>query len=59
VENLGKYDGYGATCWGLSASDDHTDYVAHDPTPKNDSGTITPTAALAALLYPRTSRWLR
>lgn len=51
VANPGGYVGYSARCWGLSASDDHTGYLAHDPTPKNDNGTITPTAALSAFPY--------
>lgn len=51
VTNPGGYEGYGPQCWGLTASDDHTGYLAHDPTPKNDNGTITPTAALSAFPY--------
>jgi hypothetical protein len=51
VKNPGHFDGYGEDFWGLSASDDHTGYVAHDPTPMNDNGTITPTAALSAFPY--------
>jgi hypothetical protein len=49
--NPGQYAGYGESAWGLSASDDHTGYLAHDPTPKNDNGTLTPTAALSAFPY--------
>ncbi len=49
--NPGGYAGYSADCWGLSASDDHLGYLAHDPTPRNDNGTITPTAALSAFPY--------
>ncbi len=51
VANPGHYEGYGPQCWGLTASDDHTGYLAHDPTPKSDNGTITPTAALSAFPY--------
>ena len=40
---------YGPECWGLTASDDPTGYVAHSPT--EDTGTITPTAALGSLPY--------
>ena len=36
---------------GLSASDDHTGYLAHDPTPARDNGTISPTAALSTFPY--------
>jgi hypothetical protein len=51
IENPGQYEGYGEACWGLTASDDHTGYVAHDPSPHNDNGTISPTGALAAFPY--------
>lgn len=51
VANPVQYAGYSEDCWGLSASDDHTGYLAHDPTPRNDNGTITPTAALSAFPY--------
>lgn len=43
------WEGYGETCWGLTASDDPKGYAAHSPT--NDTGVITPTAALASLPY--------
>lgn len=49
--NPGGYKGYGPGFWGLSACDDHSGYQAHDPTPKNDNGTIAPTAALASFPY--------
>lgn len=51
VENPAGYVGYSADCWGLTASDDHTGYLAHEPTPQNDNGTITPTGALSAFPY--------
>jgi exo beta-1,2-glucooligosaccharide sophorohydrolase (non-reducing end) len=51
VSNPGNYQGYGPDCWGLTASDDHTGYLAHDPTPRNDNGTISPTGALASFPY--------
>lgn len=41
--------GYGADCWGLTASDDPGGYVAHSPT--EDTGVITPTAALASFPF--------
>ncbi|MCA8881845.1 MAG: hypothetical protein KDA73_18260 [Rhodobacteraceae bacterium] len=41
--------GYGPDCWGLTASDDPSGYVAHSPT--DDTGTITPTAALASFPF--------
>lgn len=49
--NPGGYTGYSADCWGLTASDDHTGYLAHEPRPAQDNGTITPTAALSAFPY--------
>jgi hypothetical protein len=49
VDNPKKFKGYGADCWGLTASDTYDGYNAHSPT--NDLGTISPTAALAAFPY--------
>jgi hypothetical protein len=49
VANPGKFQGYGESCWGLTASDDPTGYAAHAP--DNDNGTISPTAALSSLPY--------
>lgn len=49
--NPENHEGYGADCWGLTASDDPFGYSAHDPYPPNDNGTITPTAALASMPY--------
>lgn len=49
LRNPGKFKGYGAQCWGLTASDAYDGYDAHSPT--NDHGTITPTAALSAFPY--------
>jgi hypothetical protein len=49
VANPGRFAGYGAACWGLTASDDPWGYSAHAP--DNDNGTISPTAALSSLPY--------
>ncbi len=49
VRNPNNFNGYGANCWGLTASDTYNGYNAHSPT--NDFGTITPTAALSAFPY--------
>ncbi|WP_076999012.1 glucoamylase family protein [Variovorax sp. KK3] len=49
IANPRGFKGYGASCWGLTASDDPDGYLAHDPS--NDNGTISPTAALASLPY--------
>lgn len=48
-ENPKKFKGYGENCWGLTASDTYNGYDAHSPT--NDHGTISPTAALSAIVY--------
>ena len=49
IANPGQHRGYGAACWGLTASDDPNGYDAHAP--DNDNGTISPTAALSSLPY--------
>jgi hypothetical protein len=49
VRNPNNFKGYGANCWGLTASDTYNGYDASSPT--NDHGTIAPTAALSAFPY--------
>jgi hypothetical protein len=49
IRNPNKFKGYGAECWGLTASDNHRGYGAHSPT--EDLGVISPTAALSAFPY--------
>ncbi len=49
IANPGKYLGYSADSWGLTASDNPNGYLAHEPT--RDNGTITPTAALSSMPY--------
>ncbi|GAB3170899.1 glucoamylase family protein [Telluribacter humicola] len=44
-----KEYGYSEENWGLTASDNHQFYGAHNP--KEDNGTITPTAALSSFPY--------
>jgi len=51
IKNPGNYKGYSDSCWGLTASDNPWGYQAHDPTLKNDNGTITPTGALSSFPY--------
>jgi hypothetical protein len=52
VQNPKGFKGYSENCWGLSASDDPiTFYLAHEPNNSNDNGTITPTAAISAIVY--------
>jgi hypothetical protein len=49
VRNPHNFYGYSENVWGLTASDDPKGYMAHSPT--NDNGTITPTAAISAIVY--------
>jgi hypothetical protein len=49
IANPHRFKGYGADCWGLTASDDPGGYASHDAA--NDNGTISPTAAVASLPY--------
>ena len=49
VRNPKGFKGYGANCWGLTASDSYNGYDAHSP--DNDLGVISPTAALSAFPY--------
>jgi hypothetical protein len=49
IANPHGHKGYGPNCWGLTASDDPTGYVAHAP--DTDNGTLSPTAALASWPY--------
>ncbi len=49
VENPKGFKGYGADCWGLTASYSVKGYSGHSPT--NDLGVITPTAALSSFPY--------
>jgi len=52
IENPKKRNGYGADCWGLTASYSipGVGYIAHEPQ-LNDNGTISPTAALSSMPY--------
>ncbi len=54
VENPKNFEGYGKNMWGLTASytknnDGSIGYTAHSPT--NDSGVISPTAAISSIPY--------
>jgi hypothetical protein len=52
IQNPKNFKGYGENCWGLTASDDPVvGYLAHEPTPERDNGTIAPTAALSSIVY--------
>ncbi len=64
VTNPNNFTGYSTKCWGLTASytrnsDGTTGYTAHQP--NNDTGVITPTAALSSFPYTPTEsmRFLR
>jgi len=49
VDNPNHFNGYGDSCWGLTASDIQNGYSASSPT--NDIGVIAPTAAISSLPY--------
>ncbi len=49
LTNPHGFPGYGPDCWGLTASDTFDGYNAHSPV--NDTGVITPTAALGSFPY--------
>lgn len=51
IDNPRQRAGYGSDSWGLTASDGPTGYVAHEPVPRHDTGTLTPTGALASYPY--------
>src|ERR1700730_7722665 len=51
IQNPKHFAGYGANAWGLTASDGPEGYVPHAPDAIYDTGTITPTGALASFAY--------
>lgn len=51
LANPGHHKGYGADDWGLTASDGPSGYVPHAPDANDDTGTMTPTGALASFPY--------
>lgn len=51
IENPKHFAGYGANAWGLTASDGPEGYIPHAPDALYDTGTITPTGALASFPY--------
>jgi hypothetical protein len=51
IENPKHYKGYGADCWGLTASYSVNFYAGHAPGMQNDLGVITPTAAISSFPY--------
>jgi exo beta-1,2-glucooligosaccharide sophorohydrolase (non-reducing end) len=51
IANPGNHKGYGERAWGLTASDGPWGYMPHEPNPKKDTGTMTPTGALSSFPY--------
>lgn len=51
IENPKHFKGYGADCWGLTASYSVNFYAGHAPGMDNDLGVITPTAAISSFPY--------
>lgn len=51
IRNPKGYKGYGEEGWGLTASYSVNGYMAHEPQESHDVGVITPTAALASIVY--------
>jgi exo beta-1,2-glucooligosaccharide sophorohydrolase (non-reducing end) len=51
IANPKHQAGYGADAWGLTASDGPDGYVPHAPDDEHDTGTLTPTGALASFPY--------
>lgn len=51
MRNPHQYKGYGADCWGLTASYSVNGYEAHAPQTARDKGVISPTAALSSIVY--------
>lgn len=51
VRNPQHHAGYGADCWGLTASYSVDGYAAHAPSERDDHGVISPTAALSSIVY--------
>lgn len=51
IRNPKGYKGYGANCWGLTASYSVNGYSGHAPNENSDLGVIAPTAALSSIVY--------
>jgi exo beta-1,2-glucooligosaccharide sophorohydrolase (non-reducing end) len=51
IANPKHFAGYGANSWGLTASDGPRGYNPNAPDANNDTGTMTPTGALASFPY--------
>ncbi len=52
IANPYKHKGYGADLWGFTSSDDVLlGYTSHHPNTNDDTGTVSPTAALSSMPY--------
>jgi exo beta-1,2-glucooligosaccharide sophorohydrolase (non-reducing end) len=51
IANPKHFAGYGPDAWGLTASDGPWGYMPHAPDADHDTGTLTPTGALASFPY--------
>lgn len=51
LANAGKRRGYAADIWGLNACDGPDGYKAYGAPPSEEDGTVSPTGAIAALLF--------
>lgn len=52
IDNPKKHKGLGAKCWGFTSSDDAlVGYTSHHPGTNDENGTVSPTAALASIVY--------
>lgn len=51
MRNPHEWKGYGKNTWGISAVDGPKGYVAYEPKPQLDDGTIAPTGAISSIVY--------
>jgi exo beta-1,2-glucooligosaccharide sophorohydrolase (non-reducing end) len=51
VKNPDNYQGYGDSCWGLTACDGPITYAASEPVNGRNDGTIAPTGAVSSFPY--------
>ena len=52
IDNPKGYKGYGEDLWGFTSSDDPLrGYCSHHPGTDDDTGTVSPTAAVSAIVY--------
>lgn len=52
IENPKGHKGFGADLWGFTSSDDPiVGYTSHHPNTNDENGTVSPTAAVSAIVY--------